>query len=119
MPSTDSTNQPGATAGVLLKALEIGATPLQISWLQFLPYCNPHEDGFGVTVNFTNHACMDLGMVVNKKTGKRFMDEHAGRKIKSELPDRHLRRRYRSRDQPVLREGSARREDRLCRSDAA
>lgn len=84
VPSTDSTNQPGATAGVLLKALEIGATPLQISWLQFLPYCNPHEDGFGVTVNFTNHACMDLGMVVNKKTGKRFMDEHAGRKIKSD-----------------------------------
>jgi succinate dehydrogenase/fumarate reductase flavoprotein subunit len=27
---------------------------------------------------------MDLGMVVNKKTGKRFMDEHAGRKIKSD-----------------------------------
>ena len=78
VPSTDSTNQPGATAGVVLKALEIGATPLQISWLQFLPYCNPHEDGFGVTVNFTNHASMDLGIVVNKKTGKRFMDEHAG-----------------------------------------
>lgn len=69
VPSTDSTNQPGATAGVLLKALEIGATPLQISWLQFLPYCNPHEDGFGVSVNFTNHACMD---------------EHAGRKIKTD-----------------------------------
>lgn len=84
VPSTDSTNQPGATAGVLLKALEAGATPLQISWLQFLPYCNPHEDGFGVTVNFTNHACMDLGMVVDRKTGKRFMDEHAGRKIKSD-----------------------------------
>ena len=81
VPSTDSTNQPGATAGVLIKALGIGAAPVQLCWLQFLPYCNPNEKGFGVSVNFTNHACMDLGLVVDRKTGKRFMDEHAGRKI--------------------------------------
>ncbi len=84
VPTTDSTNQPGATAGVLLKALGIGATPVQLCWLQFLPYCNPREKGFGVSVNFTNHACMDLGLVVDRKTGQRFMDEHAGRKIKSD-----------------------------------
>ena len=70
VPTTDSTNQPGATAGVLIKALGIGAQPVQLCWLQFLPY--------------TNHACMDLGLVVDRKTGKRFMDEHAGRKIKSD-----------------------------------
>lgn len=84
VPSTDSTNQPGATAGVLIKALGIGAAPVQLCWLQFLPYCNPNEKGFGVSVNFTNHACMDFGIVVDRKTGKRFMDEHAGRKIKSD-----------------------------------
>ena len=84
VPSTDSTNQPGATAGVLIKALGIGATPVQLCWLQFLPYCNPREKGFGVSVNFTNHACMDFGIVVDRKTGKRFMDEHAGRKIKAD-----------------------------------
>ena len=27
---------------------------------------------------------MDLGLVVDRKTGRRFMDEHAGRKIKSD-----------------------------------
>ena len=84
VPTTDSTNQPGATAGVLIKALSIGAAPVQLCWLQFLPYCNPREKGFGVSVNFTNHACMDLGLVVDRKTGRRFMDEHAGRKIKSD-----------------------------------
>ena len=84
VPTTDSTNQPGATAGVLVKALGIGAAPVQLCWLQFLPYCNPREKGFGVSVNFTNHACMDIGMVVDRKTGKRFMDEHAGRKIKAD-----------------------------------
>lgn len=84
VPDTDSTNQFGATAGVLIKALGIHATPVQLCWLQFLPYCNPYEAGFGVTVNFTNHACYDLGIVVDRKTGKRFMDEHAGRKIKAD-----------------------------------
>ena len=84
VPTTDSTNQLGATAGVLVKALALGAAPVQLCWLQFLPYCNPREKGFGVSVNFTNHACMDLGLVVDRKTGKRFMDEHAGRKIKSD-----------------------------------
>ena len=84
VPSTDSTNQPGATAGVLIKAMDIGALPIQLSWLQFLPYCNPREKGFGVSVNLINHGCMDLGVVVDRKTGKRFMDEHAGRKIKSD-----------------------------------
>lgn len=84
VPSSDSTNQPGATAGVLIKALGIGDAPVQLCWLQFLPYCNPNEKGFGVSVNFTNHACMDLGLVVDRKTGKRFMDEHAGRKIKAD-----------------------------------
>lgn len=84
VPTTDSTNQLGATAGVLVKALGIGATPVQLCWLQFLPYTNPREKGFGVSVNFTNHACMDFGIVVDRKTGNRFMDEHAGRKIKSD-----------------------------------
>ena len=46
VPTTDSTNQPGATAGVLIKALGIGAQPVQLCWLQFLPYCNPREKGF-------------------------------------------------------------------------
>ena len=84
VPTTDSTNQLGATAGVLVKSLGIGAAPVQLCWLQFLPYTNPREKGFGVSVNFTNHACMDFGIVVDRKTGKRFMDEHAGRKIKSD-----------------------------------
>ena len=43
VPTTDSTNQPGATAGVLVKALGIGAAPVQLCWLQFLPYTNPRE----------------------------------------------------------------------------
>lgn len=84
VPSIDSTNHPGATAGALLKAFDIGAVPVQISWLQFLPYCSPFEKGYGISSNIIEHCGFDYGMVVNPKTGKRFMDEHAGRKIKTD-----------------------------------
>jgi flavocytochrome c len=84
LPSFDSTNHPGATAGALVSAMGIGALPIQLSWLQFNPAVAAREKGSGVSMNFINHACMDLGIVVDKKTGKRFMDEHAGRKIKSD-----------------------------------
>ncbi|MCD8212752.1 MAG: flavocytochrome c [Campylobacter sp.] len=84
VPTIDSTNQQGSTAGALLKATDLGAVTLQTSWIQFLPYCSPDEKGFGAAVNFTNHCCNTYGITVNPKTGKRFMNEHAGRKIKSD-----------------------------------
>ena len=84
VPTIDSTNHPGSSAGAMLKATEIGAVTLQTSWIQFLPYCSPDEKGFGAAVNFTNHCCNTYGLTVNPKTAKRFMNEHAGRKIKSD-----------------------------------
>ena len=82
VPSIDSTNHPGSSAGAMLAANGIGAFTLLTSWIQFLPYCSPDEKGFGAAVNFTNHCCNTYGLTVDPKTGKRFMDEHAGRKIK-------------------------------------
>ena len=84
VPSIDSTNHPGSSAGAMLAANRIGAFTLLTSWIQFLPYCSPDEKGFGAAVNFTNHCCNTYGLTVDPKTGKRFMDEHAGRKIKSD-----------------------------------
>ena len=83
-PTMDSTNQPGATAGALTAALDIGAAPIQISWLQFLPSCNPDEPGYGISANFIEHACYRYGIIVNPKTGKRFVNELAGRQPKTE-----------------------------------
>jgi len=84
VPSIDSTNHPGSSAGAMLAANRIGAFTLLTSWIQFLPYCSPDEKGFGAAVNFTNHCCNTYGLTVDPKTGKRFMDEHAGRKIKAD-----------------------------------
>lgn len=76
-PTMDSTNQPGATAGALTAALDIGAAPIQISWLQFLPSCNPDEPGYGISANFTTRL-LRYGIIVNPKTGKRFVNEPRG-----------------------------------------
>ena len=84
VPSIDSTNHPGSSAGAMLAANRIGAFTLLTSWIQFLPYCSPDEKGFGAAVNFTNHCCNTYGLTVDPQTGKRFMDEHAGRKIKAD-----------------------------------
>ena len=79
----ETVSQPGATAGALIAAMKLGANPLQLSWIQLNPYTNPSEKGFGTSALFSNHCANDYGLTVDPKTGKRFMNEHAGRKIKN------------------------------------
>lgn len=81
---TDSTNQPGATAEVLLKAFDIGAVPVQVSWIQFGPWACPDEKGFGSASNFNINATFRYGISVNPKTGKRFMNELADRRTRAQ-----------------------------------
>ncbi|PSM52267.1 flavocytochrome c [Campylobacter blaseri] len=83
-PDTDSTNHPGATAGVLLKAFQIGATPVQVSWIQFGPWACPDEKGFGVGSMYNVNASFRYGISVNPKTGKRYMNELADRKTRAD-----------------------------------
>ncbi len=80
----ETVSQPGATAGALIAAMKLGANPLQLSWIQLNPYTNPSEKGFGTSALFSNHCANDYGLTIDPKTGKRFMNEHAGRKIKTE-----------------------------------
>ncbi len=80
----DSTNQPGATAGALLKAFEIGAVPVQVSWIQFGPWACPDEKGFGVSAMFNVNATFRYGISVDPRTGKRYMDELADRKTRAD-----------------------------------
>lgn len=80
----ETVSQPGATSGALVAAMKLGANPIQLSWIQLNPYTNPTERGFGTSALFTNHCANDYGLSVNPKTGKRFINEHAGRKVKSD-----------------------------------
>lgn len=80
----DSTNHPGATAGGLIAALNIGACPVQVSWLQYGPWACPDETGFGVGSMFNVNGSFRYGISVDPRTGKRYMNELADRKIRTD-----------------------------------
>lgn len=80
----DSTNQPGATGEVLMEALRIGATPVQISWIQLGPWTSPDEKGMGIGYIFNAMAAFVYGVMVDPLTGKRFINELANRKIRAD-----------------------------------
>ena len=84
VPEFDTTNHPGATAGALISALKIGALPVQIGWIQYIPYKCPDEKGNGITSKFASQAAFRYGISVDPKTGKRYMNELADRKIRAD-----------------------------------
>lgn len=75
----DSTNQPGATAEVMMKAFEAGAVPVHVSRIQFGPWACPDEKGFGAASNFNINATFRYGISVDISTSKRYMNELADR----------------------------------------
>ena len=87
----DSTNHAGATAGVLLRAFEIGAYPVQVDWIQFGPWASPDEKGFGAAPILTQQGTFKYGIAVDVRTGKRFMNELADRKTRADAEFKILR----------------------------
>lgn len=79
-----STNQPGATAEALRESLRIGCTPLQLSWIQLGPWGSPDEKGMGLSPFFAQLCAAMYGLWVDTKTGKRFVNELADRKIRAD-----------------------------------
>jgi flavocytochrome c len=79
-----STNQPGATAEALREALRIGCTPLQLSWIQLGPWGSPDEKGMGLSPFFAQLLGAMYGLWIDTKTGKRFVNELADRKIRAD-----------------------------------
>lgn len=80
----DTTNQPGATAESLRAALNIGCTPVQLSWIQIGPWTSPDERGFGLGPLFAQGVSAMHGIWLDTRTGKRFVDELADRKVRSD-----------------------------------
>ena len=79
-----TTNQPGATAEALREALRIGCTPLQLSWIQLGPWGSPDEKGMGLSPFFAQVCGAMYGLWIDTKTGKRFINELADRKIRAD-----------------------------------
>ena len=79
-----STNHRGATAEGLIQALELGAAPVHLSWIQLGPWACPDETGYGPAATFASYAVFPAGIVVDPQTGQRFFNELADRRIRAE-----------------------------------
>lgn len=77
----ESTNHRGATAEGLVAALKAGATPVQLSMIQLGPWASRDEEGFGVGSMFSMLAGFPYGILIDVRTGKRFINEQADRKL--------------------------------------
>jgi flavocytochrome c len=82
--SIESTNHRGATAEGLVAALNIGALPVHLSWIQTGPWGCPDEAGYGRGASFASYAVFPAGIVVDPATGLRIVNEWADRRERSE-----------------------------------
>lgn len=80
----ETTNQRGATAEGLIAALLIGATPVHLSWVQLGPWASADETGWGVGSIFTMLAGFPYGIMIDAKTGKRFVNELSDRRLRTD-----------------------------------
>ena len=79
----DSTNHPGATGEVLENLFKIGGAPVHLSWIQSGPWASPNEKGFGVGSSYQIAAGFRFGIMIDKKTGQRFVNELADRRTRA------------------------------------
>ena len=79
-----TTNHPGATSEAIREAFRVGCAPIQLSWIQLGPWGSPDEKGMGLSPFFAQLCCAMYGLWIDTKTGKRFVDELADRKIRAD-----------------------------------
>ncbi|CAG0901141.1 unnamed protein product, partial [Cyprideis torosa] len=78
-----STNPPSATGEGLLELFRVGAIPVHMAYIQTGPWASPDEDGFGYVSNYSIYNFAH-SISIFPKTGKRFMNEIADRKTRSD-----------------------------------
>lgn len=79
----DCTNHYGATAYALKTMMKHGVQTVDLNWIQLGPWGSPDEKGFGIAPVFAIPA-FSYGVMVDARTGKRFVNELADRKIRSD-----------------------------------
>ncbi len=80
----DTTNKPFASAQTLKELLRIGAAPVQLSHIQLGPWASPDEKGYGDGPQFSEYVVFQYGVLIDPKTGRRFVNELADRKTLSD-----------------------------------
>ena len=57
------------------EALRLGAMPVHLSWIQLGPWASPDEKAYGVGPDFASYIAFPYGILINPKTGSRFVNE--------------------------------------------
>ena len=83
-PEIGTTNKPFSSSEAMREALRIGAAPVHLSHIQLGPWASPDETGYGTAPGFADYIVFQYGIVVDPRTGRRFVDELADRKIISD-----------------------------------
>jgi len=78
-----STNPPNATGEAMLELFDVGAVPVHMAYIQTGPWASPDEDGFGYVSNYSIYNFAH-SLSIYIKTGRRFMNEIADRKTRSD-----------------------------------
>jgi len=79
-----STNHRGGSAEGLISALNIGALPLHLSWIQILPCGCADEKGYGTGARFGSYVIFPMGILVDPASGKRILNEWADRRVRAD-----------------------------------
>lgn len=82
-PDLDCTNHYGATAYALKMMMKNNVKTRDLAWIQMGPWGSPDEKGFGIAPVFAIPA-FAYGVMVDARTGKRFVNELADRKIRAD-----------------------------------
>jgi flavocytochrome c len=80
----DTTNKYSTTAEALKEAMNIGAIPIHLSWIQLGPWTSPDEKFYGIAPDFSDYIVFPFGIMVDPRTGKRIASELADRKVMSD-----------------------------------
>jgi len=80
-PAAELAPQPAARG--LQAAQRVGAGTCLMDWIQLGPWTSPDEKGFGVCPKFVE-ASVGYGLMIDPKTGKRFINETGNRKVRAD-----------------------------------
>ena len=76
-----TTNKRSATSELLQACMDIGAKTANLDIIQCIPWTTPDENGYGKGALFGDYIVSSYGVLIDVKSGERFVDELGNRKI--------------------------------------
>jgi flavocytochrome c len=79
--SLQTTNKVSTTSKLLQACMAVDAAAVNLDLLQCIPWTTPDEIGYGIGGRFGDYIVSSYGILVNPKTGERFVNELGNRKV--------------------------------------